>query len=176
MRLAAQGTVKYQTRESRSVFSSGDASREYEGALALGASFAISGVAVGILLVVVALMAWRWPDVRTLLHPLNLLIIVAQVLDGATTWVGVMNPFDFHLPAYEEQVLLSRLILDHLGGFVYFMIKVLLGVLIVAALEFAFRHAKSRSEQVFTRVVQVALIVVSFIPVWNNVGNFMAVM
>jgi hypothetical protein len=157
------------------VLLSGDPGRQYDGALAIGASFAVSGIAIGILLVAVALMAWRWPEVRTLLHPLHLMIIIAQVLDGATTWVGVMNPFQLNLPHYEEQVLLSRLILDHFGGLVYFLIKVILGVLIVAALEFAFQHTRTKSEFLFTRLVQLALIIVSFIPVGNNLANFLAI-
>ena len=153
----------------------GDPSRQYDGLLAIGASFAVSGIAIGSLLVAVALLAWKWPEARTLLHPLHLLIVIAQVLDGATTWVGVMNPFNLNLPAYEEQVLLSRIILDNLGGFVYFMIKLILGILIVAALEFAFQNTKTQGELVFTRLVQIALIVISFIPVGNNLSNFLAI-
>ncbi len=158
------------------MFPAGPAASQYDGSLALGASLAVAGIAMGSILIIVALVAWRWPDARLLLHPMHLLIIIAQALDGATTWVGVMNPFGLHLPVYEEQVFASRLILDHLGGFAYFLIKVILGIAIVAALEFAYQHTKSRLELQFTRLVQVALIVVSFIPVWNNVTNFIALM
>lgn len=152
------------------------ASSQYDGLSALGASVAVAGIAIGIVLIVVAALAWRWPEARALLQPLHLLIIIAQALDGATTWVGVMNPFGLDLPVYEEQVFLSRLIMDHLGGFVYFMVKVVLGICIVAALEFAFQHTKTKQEKVFTRLIQVALIVISFIPVWNNLTNFLAIL
>lgn len=173
--VAAQRTIKYHLRKSPVVFLSGDPSRQYDGLSALGASVAVAGVAIGVVLIAVAALAWRWPEARAVLHPLHLLIIIAQALDGATTWVGVMNPFGLDLPNYEEQVYLSRLILDHLGGFVYFVIKILLGICIVAALEFAFRNTKTKTELRFTRLVQIALVVISFIPVWNNVMNFLAI-
>jgi uncharacterized membrane protein len=143
-----------------------------DGLAALGASLAIAGLALGLILIASVLLAQRWPETRRILYPMNLLIVIAQLLDGATTWIGVMNPFNLDLPNFEETVWLSRVILDNLGGFAYFIIKACLGVVIVGALEFAFRHARTWKEFAFARLVQLSLIVVSFIPVGNNVMNF----
>lgn len=144
-----------------------------DGLAALGASLAVAGTALGLVIIASVALAQRWPEARRVILPMNLLIITAQLLDGATTWIGVVNPFRLDLPVYEEQVWLSRQILTQLGGFPYFVIKACLGIVIVAALEFAFRHAHTWREFAFARLVQLSLIVVSFIPVWNNLRNFL---
>jgi uncharacterized membrane protein len=140
---------------------------------ALGASLAVAGIALGTILLASVLVAQRYPEARRVLYPFNLLIVLAQLLDGATTWIGVVNPFRLDLPVYEEQVWLSRIILDQLGGLWYFIIKACLALVIVAALEFAFRHAATWREFAFARLVQLSLVIVSFIPVYNNISNFL---
>lgn len=145
------------------------------GLLAIGAALALVGIGLGATFVAVALLAGRHPRVRMVLHPLNLAILVLQLLDGATTWVGVGNPFDLHIPPYEEQVLLSRVLIDLFGGGVYFVFKGVLAIIVIGALDMARRAARTAMERNMTHVVHLGIIVVGVIPVVNNMSNFIAV-
>lgn len=145
-----------------------------QGLIALGLSVSIVGIALGVILMAAAILAAHRPGVRAVYKPLNLLILIAQLMDGATTWVGVENPFGLAIPRYTETVALSAFLLDTLGGFPYFLIKVALGLVVIAAIEMAWRGAKKATERQATVVAQVALVVIGMIPVYNNVGNFVA--
>ncbi len=136
---------------------------------------ALVGVALGALLMATAALGNRYPRVRTLWRPAYLAIVVLQLLDGATTWVGVNDPFGFHLPPYQEQVLLSAYILETWGGLTFFIIKGLVGVVVVLALDHALRAASAAKERHLVRFVHVAVLGSALIPVVNNVNNFQLV-
>lgn len=147
---------------------------EGAGVEALLISLAIAGIVVGIVLIIAALLASRYPRARGFFHPLHLLILLTQVIDGSTTWVGVDNPFGLDLPPYRETVFISALIIDVFGGAVFFLLKVMLGILVVLALIAATEAAKTPKEQAITLLVQASLVVIGAIPVWNNTMNFLA--
>lgn len=142
---------------------------------ALVMSVALVGLALGALLVVTAILAPRFPALRVMWKPLSIAIIVLQLMDGATTWVGVSDPFGFRLPPYKEQVYLSALVLEKLGGAYFLVIKGFVGIAVVYALDHA-RRAAVRSRERFTvQAVQVGILGIAVAPVVNNVGNFLAV-
>lgn len=143
-----------------------------DGTEAILVSLALSGIALGVILVGAAIAAYWWPRARLFFLPLNVAVLAAQVIDGATTWVGVENPFGLDLPPYRETVFVSALIIDAFGGAFYFILKVLLGVLVVFALGAAWEVAQTRKEKIITLLVQVSLVVIGAIPVWNNISNF----
>ena len=143
------------------------------GAALLASAGLVAAVSVPVF-VLAALLQRRVSALAGLLEPLNALIFVAQVADGATTWVGVGNPFGLHLPPFRETVFVSGLVIESLGGAVYFVLKCLLGVMVALALGLAFGQATGRRERITTRLVQVTLVVIGLIPVWNNVGNLVA--
>ena len=146
-----------------------------EGIEAIAISFAMAGLALGVILAAAALLARRWPEARLLHAPLHLLILAGQLLDGATTWVGVENPFDLDLPPFREEVFLSGLVLETLGGFAYFVVKGLLGIAAVAGLSAARQGATRVQERAVVTLLALALAVIGFIPVVHNVVNFVAI-
>ncbi len=151
------------------------ASSHSQGLEALTLSIAIAAIAVGILFVLAYFLAPRHPHFAALFEGLNVLVVLSQVLDGATTWVGVENPFDLRIPRFQETVFVSGLIIKAFGGFVYFLLKTLLGVGVVLALSYARHTAPSTKERLLVLLVQLSLIVIGTIPVVNNTLNFLAV-
>lgn len=142
---------------------------------ALFMALALVGIAIGVLLVAVAVLSPYWPRARVVLTPLNMAIVVVQLLDGATTWVGVYDPFGFRLPPFQEQVFLSAWVIDTFGGAAFFVLKGVIALGVVAALDYAFRAASSLKERTATFAVQMAVFVAGMVPVVNNVNNFLAV-
>ena len=135
-----------------------------------------AAIAAGTVLFVLAVAAWgrtTQPHAGAFFDPLNFLILATQALDGSTTWVGVTNPFGLDLPPFQETVFISGLVIETFGGGVYYALKIVLGVGVVLTLSVAQAGAQRPRDGYLLLFVQLALVVIGAIPVFNNTANFL---
>lgn len=135
-----------------------------------------AAIAAGTVLFVLVIAGWQRanePHAAAFFDPLNFLILATQALDGSTTWVGVTNPFGLDIPPFQETVFISALVIETFGGWVYYVLKIVLGIGVVLTLSVAGEGAQRARDSYLLLFVQLALVVIGAIPVFNNTANFL---
>lgn len=136
-------------------------------------SLGIGVASITVVLGVAFFLRARSVHARGLFDPLHILILLTQALDGSTTWIGVVNPFGYDIPSFEETVFVSKVVIENFGGFVYYLLKIMLGIGVVLTLDVAERGAHRARDRNMVLLVQLALVVIGAIPVFNNTANFL---